>query len=81
MKQEQIAISVEEAGKLLGLGRVSAYRAAQRGDLPVVQIGKRKLVSVIGLNRMMDNASSILSACNCKCKQEIKTDPKSFEVN
>ena len=41
MKPE--VVTVVEAGRLLGLGRTSAYRAARRGNLPVVRIGRRRL--------------------------------------
>jgi excisionase family DNA binding protein len=37
-------ISVEEAGKILGLSRTSAYRAASRGDLPTIRINGRLYV-------------------------------------
>ena len=37
-------ISVEEAGRLLGMSRRSAYRAVERGELPVLRFGRRLLV-------------------------------------
>ena len=37
-------ISVEHAGRLLGLGRSAAYEAAGRGELPVLRFGRRLLV-------------------------------------
>lgn len=37
-------ISVEQAGELLGVSRRSAYRAAERGQIPTVRIGRRLLV-------------------------------------
>lgn len=37
-------LSVEHAGRLLGLSRGSAYRAATRGDIPTIRIGRRLLV-------------------------------------
>lgn len=33
-------ISVELAGRLMGVGRTSAYGAANRGEIPVVRIGR-----------------------------------------
>ena len=42
MKPE--VVTVVEAGRLLGLGRASAYRAVRRGDLPVKRIGRRLVV-------------------------------------
>lgn len=37
--------TVGEAAELLGIGRSTAYDLAQRGELEVVQIGRRRLVS------------------------------------
>ncbi len=43
-------ISVPEAGKLFfGLGRNSAYLAAQKGDIPTIKIGGRVMVPVAPL--------------------------------
>lgn len=39
-------ITVPEAGQLLSLGRDSAYRAAERGELPTLKLGRRLLVPV-----------------------------------
>ena len=35
-------LSIEEAGRLLGFGRDTAYAAARSGALPTILIGKRK---------------------------------------
>lgn len=37
-------ISVEEAGRILGVSRRSAYRAAENGELPTLRLGRRLLV-------------------------------------
>jgi len=37
-------ITVEEAGRLLGIGRGLAYEAARRGDIPPLGIGRRLVV-------------------------------------
>ncbi|WP_208542859.1 helix-turn-helix domain-containing protein [Nocardioides euryhalodurans] len=37
-------LTVPEAGTLLGLGRDASYAAANRGELPVLRIGRRLLV-------------------------------------
>ena len=42
-----------EAGQLLGLGRDSAYRAAERGELPTLKLGRRLLVPVPKLLRLL----------------------------
>ena len=52
-RSEALTISVPEAGKRLGLSRNSAYQAAKRGELPVIRIGHRLLVSIFALNEML----------------------------
>jgi hypothetical protein len=47
------AIGVCEAGKLLGLGRDASYKAAESGELPVLQVGRRKLVLVALFRRLI----------------------------
>jgi excisionase family DNA binding protein len=37
-------ITVELAGELLGISRRSAYRAAARGELPALRLGRRLVV-------------------------------------
>lgn len=40
----RLTLTVPEAGKLLGLGKDAAYAAAQRGEIPARNIGRRLLV-------------------------------------
>jgi excisionase family DNA binding protein len=40
----RLTYTIEEAAKLLGVGRNTAYEAAKTGDLPVVRIGGRLIV-------------------------------------
>jgi excisionase family DNA binding protein len=42
-------ITIEQAAKLLGLGRTAAYDAARRGELPTRRLGRRLLVPVPAL--------------------------------
>lgn len=42
----RLVIQVEEAARLLGLGRSSAYEAARRGELPTIRMGRRLMVPV-----------------------------------
>ncbi len=44
---------IEEAAKLLGLGRNQTYEAARRGDIPCLKIGKRLLVPKAALDRLL----------------------------
>ena len=48
---EPLTYTVEEAAKLLGLSRGSAYAAAKRGELPgTLRVGRRVLVSKAALH-------------------------------
>lgn len=47
-------ISVEDAGKQLGISRNAAYDAARRGDIPTIKIGRRLLVPQAVFERMID---------------------------
>jgi excisionase family DNA binding protein len=46
-------ITIEEAARYLQVGRNQAYQAAHKGELPVIRIGKRLLVPVAALNRLL----------------------------
>lgn len=50
---ERQTVSVTEAGRLLGIGRVSAYQAVQRGELPSIRLGRRIVVPRAALDRLL----------------------------
>jgi len=50
-------LSIPEAGKALGIGRSAAYEAARTGQLPTIRIGKRLLVPIVALERLLEQAS------------------------
>ncbi len=45
--------SVPKAGRLFGLGKYASYEAARRGEIPVITMGRRKLVPVRALEEML----------------------------
>lgn len=45
--------TITETADLLGIGRSTAYELAQRGELEVVQIGGRRLVSASTLTDLL----------------------------
>ena len=52
---DALVLTVPEAGKLLGLNRAAAYRAALRGELPTIRLGEKILrVSKSRLLRWID---------------------------
>lgn len=44
--EARLTITVPEAGQLLNIGRDAAYAAAERGELPVLRLGRRLVVPV-----------------------------------
>lgn len=54
---DELALSVPEAGRLIGLSRNSSYEAAARGDIPTIKIGGRLLVPRKALDRLLDTAT------------------------
>jgi excisionase family DNA binding protein len=46
-------LTVEEAGRVLGLGRAASYAAVKRGEIPAISIGRRLVVPVDRLERML----------------------------
>jgi hypothetical protein len=46
-------VTVPEAGRICGIGRSAAYRAAATGELPTIRIGRRLLVPTAPLLRML----------------------------
>jgi excisionase family DNA binding protein len=57
-KSQQEILTVEEAAKLLRIGRNAAYEAARRGEIPVIKIGKRLLVPRLALNKLLGMEAS-----------------------
>jgi excisionase family DNA binding protein len=54
VQSERRTISVEEAGRRLGLSRNTAYQAASRGEIPTIKIGRRLLVPTVAFDRLLD---------------------------
>lgn len=52
--RDRATLTVEEAAELLGVGRSCAYDAARRGDLPTVRLGRRLVVPVPALMRLLE---------------------------
>lgn len=46
-------LSVEQAGRLLGLSRTSAYRAVERGELPTIRLAGRMHVPTARLLELL----------------------------
>ena len=55
---ERQTLTVEEAARVLGIGRNSAYEAVRRGEIPAIRIGKRFVVPWVALERMLREGRS-----------------------
>ena len=53
----KLTVTVTEAAEILGIGRNTAYEAVRRGEIPTIRIGKRILVPVAALERLLDGSS------------------------
>ena len=58
---ERKTLTVEEAARYLGIGRSAAYDAINRGDIPVLKIGRRFLVPAVALEKMLAEAGPLHS--------------------
>ncbi|RTL63699.1 MAG: DNA-binding protein [Hyphomicrobiales bacterium] len=57
-KARRLTMTVPEAAEVLGIGRAAAYEAARSGQLPIIRVGKRVLVPVAALERMLSAAGT-----------------------
>ena len=52
----KLVMTVEEAGRCLGVSRPTAYLLAKLGKIPVIRLGRRLVVPIAALNKMLENA-------------------------
>ena len=50
---EEPTLSVERAGRVVGLGRSAAYEAVGRGEIPTIRFGRRVVVPTAALLRLL----------------------------
>jgi excisionase family DNA binding protein len=62
MAMEKLTITVEQAGKLLGISRALAYEMARTGKLPVLRFGRRMVVPMKGLENMLGESEKVALA-------------------
>jgi len=51
--EDELTISVPQAGRRLGLGKNAAYEAARRGELPILRFGRKLRVPLVALERLL----------------------------
>jgi excisionase family DNA binding protein len=52
--EDKLTFSVEEAAKLLGIGRNLCYDKVKTGEIPVLKIGRRLLVPKAALEKLLN---------------------------
>lgn len=51
---ERMTYTVEEVSELLGIGRVTAYRAVGNGTIPAIKIGGRYVISKLVIDKLLN---------------------------
>ena len=59
MVHSGIAVGVEDAAKLVGVGRTEIYKAIKRGSLASFKIGKRRLVRMAALEEWIASLENV----------------------
>ena len=59
MDGERQTLTIEEAAKVLGIGRQLAYDKAKTGEIPVIKIGRRLLVPRRALEKLLEEPDSL----------------------
>ena len=53
----RLTLSVEEAGKMLGLSRGLMYEAVRTGQIPSIRVGRRILIPRLALEHLLQDDS------------------------
>jgi len=60
--EEKLTLKVEEAAKLLGIGRNLAYDRVKTGEIPVIKVGRRLLVPRRALEKLLEQGQPVTPA-------------------
>jgi len=55
---DRLVYTVAEAGELLGISRAFAYELVARGELPVIRLGRRRLVPKAALLTLVNQTGA-----------------------
>ncbi len=56
--EDKLTLSVEEAAKVLGIGRNLCYDRVKTGEIPVIKIGRRLLVPRRALEKLLEQGQA-----------------------
>ena len=57
VKHEKLTYSVPEAARVLGVSTSNMYQIIKMEGFPVVELGKRRLIPIKGLERWLEECS------------------------
>lgn len=57
-RMKRMTLTVVEAARALGIGRVTAYRAVREGRIPALKMGRRLVVPKPALEKMLAEAGN-----------------------
>jgi len=60
MENQRLTLTVEQAAKVLGIGRSTAYELVHTGDIPSLRLGRRIVVPVARLAALLGTSSTKL---------------------
>lgn len=58
VSSERLVYSVSEAAELLGVSRAFAYELVARGELPVIRLGRRRLIPKVALLALTESGQA-----------------------
>ena len=56
---QPLTVTVEQAAKLLGIGRSTAYELVHTGDIPSLRLGRRIVVPIAQLDQTLAAGTSV----------------------
>jgi len=60
MGEERLTLRIEEAAKILGIGRNLCYDRVKTGEIPVIRIGRRLLVPRRALEKLLEQGQVVI---------------------
>jgi excisionase family DNA binding protein len=54
-----LTVTTPKAARLLGISRNLAYEAVRRGEIPTIRIGRRILVPIVALERLLSERARL----------------------
>ena len=56
--EEKVVLTVDECAAYLQISRPQAYLGVHNGDIPHIRVGKRILIPLAALSKLLDNAGA-----------------------